>query len=86
MRLAGDMMSFPLLLIAVIVLYLLDSFIINPMAMLAIIQIHVYLRTTSAEVLEVRERMYVHAAPVMDASQPAHTAGRPADTLSAGRR
>jgi peptide/nickel transport system permease protein len=68
MRLADVIMSFPSLLIAVIVLYLLGSSILNLMLVLSITRIPVYLRTTRAEVLEVRERMFVQAARVMGAS------------------
>ena len=68
MRLADVIMSFPSLLIAVIVLYLLGSSILNLVAVLAITRIPVYLRTTRAEVLEIRERMFVQAARVMGAS------------------
>ncbi len=68
MRLADVIMSFPSLLIAVIVLYILGSSILNLMAVLAITRIPVYLRTTRAEVLEIRERMFVQAARVMGAS------------------
>ena len=68
MRLADVIMSFPSLLIAVIVLYLLGSSILNLMLVLAITRIPVYIRTTRAEVLEVRERMFVQAARVMGAS------------------
>jgi peptide/nickel transport system permease protein len=68
MRLADVIMSFPSLLIAVIVLYILGSSIFNLMMVLAITRIPVYLRTTRAEVLEIRERMFVQAARVMGAS------------------
>jgi len=68
MRLADVIMSFPSLLIAVIVLYLLGSSILNLVAVLAITRIPVYLRTTRAEALEIRERMFVQAARVMGAS------------------
>lgn len=68
MRLADVIMSFPSLLIAVIVLYILGSSILNVMLVLAITRIPVYLRTTRAEVLEIRERMFVQAARVMGAS------------------
>ena len=68
MRLADVIMSFPSLLIAVIVLYILGSSILNLMLVLAITRIPVYLRTTRAEVLEIRERMFVQAARVMGAS------------------
>ena len=69
MRLADVIMSFPSLLIAVIVLYILGSSILNLMLVLAITRIPVYLRTTRAEVLEIRERMFVQAARVMGASK-----------------
>jgi peptide/nickel transport system permease protein len=68
MRLADVIMSFPSLLIAVIVLYVLGASILNLMFVLAITRIPVYLRTTRAEVLEIRERMFVQAARVMGAS------------------
>ena len=61
-------MSFPSLLLAVIVLYMLEPSIFNLVIVLAITRIPVYLRTTRAEVLEIRERMFVQAARVMGAS------------------
>lgn len=68
MRLADVIMSFPSLLLAVIVLYMLEPSIGNLVLVLAITRIPIYLRTTCAEVLEVRERMFVQAAKVMGAS------------------
>lgn len=68
MRVADVIMSFPSLLLAVIVLYMLSPSIMNLMIVLAITRIPVYLRTTRAEVLEIRERMFVQAAKVMGAS------------------
>lgn len=68
MRLADVIMSFPSLLLAVIVLYMLEPSIRNLVLVLAITRIPIYLRTTRAEVLEVRERMFVQAAQVMGAS------------------
>lgn len=67
MRLADVIMSFPSLLIAVVVLYVLGASIPNMILVLAITRIPIYLRTTRAEVLEVRERMFVQAAVVMGA-------------------
>ena len=67
-RLADVIMSFPSLLLAVIVLYMLEPSVANLILVLAITRIPVYLRTTRAEVLEVRERMFVQAAQVMGAS------------------
>lgn len=68
MRLADVIMSFPSLLVAVIVLYILGSSILNLMLVLSITRIPVYLRTTRAEVLEIKSRMFVQAAKVMGAS------------------
>lgn len=68
MRLADIIMSFPSLLLAVIVLFMLESSVFNLVVVLAITRIPIYLRTARAEVLEVRERMFVHAARVMGAS------------------
>ena len=68
MRLGDVIMSFPSLLLAVIVLYMLEPSVANIILVLAITRIPVYLRTTRAEVLEVRERMFVQAARVMGAS------------------
>ncbi|MEO9824085.1 MAG: ABC transporter permease [Paracoccaceae bacterium] len=68
MRLADVIMSFPSLLLAVIVLYVLPPSVFNLVIVLAITRIPIYLRTSRAEVLEVRERMFVQAAQVMGAS------------------
>jgi peptide/nickel transport system permease protein len=68
MRLADIIMSFPSLLLAVIVLYMLAPSVGNLVIVLAITRIPIYLRTSRAEVLEVRERMFVQAAKVMGAS------------------
>jgi peptide/nickel transport system permease protein len=68
MRLADVIMSFPSLLLAVIVLYMLSPSVSNLIIVLAITRIPVYLRTSRAEVLEIRQRMFVQAATVMGAS------------------
>lgn len=68
MRLADVIMSFPSLLLAVIVLYVLPPSVFNLVILLAITRIPIYLRTSRAEVLEIRERMFVQAAKVMGAS------------------
>lgn len=70
LRLADVIMSFPSLLLAVIVLYILGPSVTNLIVVLAITRIPVYLRTARAEVMEVRERMFVQAARVMGASRP----------------
>ncbi|TJZ90596.1 ABC transporter permease [Paracoccus gahaiensis] len=69
LRMADVIMSFPSLLLAVIVLYVLGPSVVNLIIVLAITRIPVYLRTTRAEVLEIRERMFVQAAQVMGASR-----------------
>lgn len=68
MRLADILMSFPSLLLALIVLYILGPSILNVVIVLAITRVPIYLRTTRAEVLELRERMFVQAAKVIGAS------------------
>lgn len=68
MRLGDVIMSFPSLLLAVIVLYMLEPSVANIVLVLAITRIPVYLRTSRAEALEIRERMFVQAAKVMGAS------------------
>jgi peptide/nickel transport system permease protein len=70
MRLSDVIMSFPSLLLAVIVLYMLPPSVGNLVIVLAITRIPIYLRTSRAEVLEIRERMFVQAAQVMGASAP----------------
>ncbi len=67
LRLADVIMSFPSLLLAVIVLYMLPPSILNLVIVLSITRIPIYLRTSRAEVLEIRERMFVQAAQVMGA-------------------
>jgi peptide/nickel transport system permease protein len=62
------LMSFPSLLLALIVLYVLSPSVGNVVLVLAISRMAVYLRTCRAEVLEVRERQFVIAAQVMGAS------------------
>ncbi|MCP4382390.1 MAG: ABC transporter permease [Hyphomicrobiales bacterium] len=68
MRLADVIMSFPSLLLAVIVLYMLPPSVLNLVIVLAITRLPIYLRTSRAETLEIRERMFVQAATVMGAS------------------
>jgi peptide/nickel transport system permease protein len=70
MRFTDILMSFPSLLLALIVLYVLEPAISNVILVLAITRIPIYIRTTRAEVLEIRERMFITAARVMGASSP----------------
>jgi peptide/nickel transport system permease protein len=68
MRIADVLMSFPSLLLALIVLYVLDPGVTNVILVLAVTRVPIFLRTARAEVLEVRERTFVVAARVMGAS------------------
>lgn len=80
MRGADVIMSFPSLLLAVIVLYMLKPSVGNLILVLAVTRIPIYLRTTRAEVLEVKERMFVQAARVMGAlALPDRVPPHPAD-------
>ena len=56
-------------LLAVVVLYMFEPRVANLVLVLALTRIPLYLRTCRAEVLEVRERMFVSAARVMGASR-----------------
>jgi len=62
MRLADVISSFPSLLLALIVLYVLEPHVMNLVIVLAITRTAIYLRVTRAEVLEIRERVFVDAA------------------------
>lgn len=61
-------MSFPSLLLALIVLYVLGPNPVNIIVVLAVTRLPIYIRTARAEVLEIRERGFVSAARVMGAS------------------
>ncbi|WP_210528108.1 ABC transporter permease [Rubellimicrobium arenae] len=67
LRLADSIMSFPSMLLAVIVLFALDPGITNVILVLAVSRIPVFLRTIRAEVLEIKERLFVTAARAMGA-------------------
>jgi peptide/nickel transport system permease protein len=62
MRVADVILSFPSLLLAVVVLYVFDPSTANIVAVLAITRIPVYLRTARAETTELRSRLFVDAA------------------------
>lgn len=68
MRLTDMIMSFPSLLTALVVLYVLGPSVTNLVIVLAIARVPVYLRTARAEVMEVRRRPFVTAAITMGAS------------------
>jgi peptide/nickel transport system permease protein len=68
MRAADVAMSFPSLLLALIVLYVLGgSNVWNVILVLAVTRVPVYLRTCRAEVLEIRERLFVAASRALGA-------------------
>jgi len=62
MRVADVIMSFPSLLLAVVVLYVFSPSAANIVAVLAITRIPVYLRTARAESAELASRVFVDAA------------------------
>ena len=62
MRIADMVMSFPSLLLAVIVLFVMEPRAANVVIVLAITRTPVFVRVTRAEVLEVRERLFVESA------------------------
>ena len=68
MRGADLIMSFPSLLLAVIVLYVLEPFVFNVVIVLTITRIPVYVRVARAEVLEIKQRLFVESARSMGAS------------------
>ncbi|MCV9999388.1 ABC transporter permease [Pararhizobium sp. YC-54] len=68
MRVTDMIMSFPSMLTALVVLYVLGPSVSNLVIVLAITRIPVYLRTTRAEVMEARSRVFVTAAIAMGAS------------------
>jgi peptide/nickel transport system permease protein len=67
MRLTDIVMSFPSLLLALVVLYLLGSSVTNVIIVLAITRIPVYLRTARAEVLEIKQRTFIVASLTLGA-------------------
>ncbi|MEU1787315.1 ABC transporter permease [Streptomyces sparsogenes] len=62
MRVADVILSFPSLLIAVVVLYVFAPGALNIVLILAIARVPVYLRTARAESAELRSRLFVDAA------------------------
>jgi peptide/nickel transport system permease protein len=69
MRFSDVLQSFPSLLLAVIVLYILEPRVYNLVIVLAITRFPVYIRVTRAEVMEIRERLFVDAARVLGSSR-----------------
>lgn len=62
MRVADVIMSFPSLLLAVVVLYVFSPSAATIVAVLAITRIPIYLRTARAEAAELQSRLFVDAA------------------------
>jgi peptide/nickel transport system permease protein len=62
MRLSDIIMGFPTLLVALVALYLFGPNVTNLVIVLAITRLPAYIRVARAEVLEVRERLFVDAA------------------------
>jgi peptide/nickel transport system permease protein len=71
MRVADVIMSFPSLLLAVVVLYVFSPSAANIVLVLAITRIPVYLRTARAESAELQSRLFVDAARTFGASAQA---------------
>jgi len=69
MRVSDVVQSFPSLLLAVVVLYVLEPRVANLIIVLALTRIPSYLRVTRAEVLEIRERGFVDAARSLGGSR-----------------
>lgn len=67
LRIADAIMSFPSMLIAVVVLYIFEPGVTNVVLVLAISRMPIFIRTVRAEVLEIRERLFVTAARAMGA-------------------
>jgi len=68
MQVSDIIQSFPSMLLAMIVLYILEPRAFNLVIVLAFTRLPVYIRVARAEVLELRERLFVDAARVMGSS------------------
>jgi peptide/nickel transport system permease protein len=62
MRVADVILSFPSLLLAVVVLYVFSPSIVNIILVLAVARVPIYLRTARAEAAELQSRLFVDAA------------------------
>ncbi|ALN71846.1 hypothetical protein M673_03915 [Aureimonas sp. AU20] len=69
LRLADAIMSFPSMLLAVLVLFVFEPGILNVVAVLAVSRLPIFLRTVRAEVLEIRQRLFVVSAQAMGAGR-----------------
>jgi len=68
MQFSDVVQSFPSMLMAMIVLYILEPRAFNVVIVLAFTRLPVYIRVARAEVLEIRERLFVDAARVLGAA------------------
>jgi len=68
MQISDVIQSFPSMLMAMIVLYMLEPKPSNLVIVLAFTRLPVYIRVARAEVLELRERLFVDAARVLGSS------------------
>lgn len=71
MRLTDIVISFPGLLLALVVLYVIGPSTINVILILALGRLPLYIRTARAQTLELRERMFVNAARSLGVSTSA---------------
>ena len=68
MQISDVLQSFPSILLAMVVLYVLTPSPVNLILVLTVGQLPVYIRVARAEVLELRERLFVDAARVIGAN------------------
>lgn len=71
MRVADVILSFPSLLLAVVVLFILSPSAANIILILTVTRIPIYLRTARAEIAELRSRVFVDAARTFGAANRA---------------
>lgn len=67
LRIADMILGFPTLLLALVVLYIFGPNVVNLVVVLAVTRMPAYVRVARAEVLEVRERLFVDAARALGA-------------------
>lgn len=68
LRLADAIMTFPSMLLAMIVLFVFEPGVTNVIFVLAVSRIPIFMRTVRAEVLELKQRLFVVAARATGAS------------------
>jgi peptide/nickel transport system permease protein len=68
MQISDIIQSFPSMLLAMVVLYILEPKAFNLVIVLAFTRLPVYIRVARSEVLELRERLFVDAARVLGSS------------------